>query len=318
MATNISEWRDGIREDVMLCPNPIIDKSVIEVIRRFCQVSRIWTETLTPIDVVAIQASDIAFVAGSPGTITTSSGDFVAAGFTAGDKLTTDSELNPGTYTIDTGGVAVGTLTLISSDDLVNESAGQAFTVAKNFYPITRASAEIINVTQPVEFVSNDDGGRHNVWPVSEWQMNQGGEYYHADFYSDYKDFYGWGSKLSKVSTYGWKRHAAAFPSRYLMSDTKELRLYPMPIESRTNALNVSVTLKPSRTATTVEDFLYNDYMEIIEHGTKARLLRMSKQPWFDMEMSGFHAGEFDRGLTKGFNTARYGRTDMVQRSCSA
>lgn len=82
---------------------------------------------------VAYSASTIAFVDGiaSADTITDSVNGFVTAGFTAGGTITVEGTTNnDGTYTIDT--VVAGTITLISADELTNESAGTNFTIIQN------------------------------------------------------------------------------------------------------------------------------------------------------------------------------------------
>lgn len=71
----------------------------------------------------------IAFVNGSPSTITDSNNGFVAAGFTAGQKISvTGSDDNTGTWTINT--VTAGTITLESDEVLVSEIAGERITIA--------------------------------------------------------------------------------------------------------------------------------------------------------------------------------------------
>lgn len=67
--------------------------------------------------------TSIAFVAGSPSTITDSNNGFVTAGFTAGQKIAiSGSDNNSGVWTIDT--VVAGTITLVAGEQLVAESAG--------------------------------------------------------------------------------------------------------------------------------------------------------------------------------------------------
>lgn len=78
-------------------------------------------------------ADTLAFVegGGSADTITDSANGLVGAGFTAGMGIIVEgSSNNDGrSYTIDTGGAAAGALTLVSGDDLVDESAGTDFTL---------------------------------------------------------------------------------------------------------------------------------------------------------------------------------------------
>lgn len=72
-----------------------------------------------------ISRSDISFDAATK-KIATVAGDFVAAGFVPGGKITVSgSASNNGTYTI----VTVSTLEIVTSEALVNESAGSSVTI---------------------------------------------------------------------------------------------------------------------------------------------------------------------------------------------
>lgn len=74
-------------------------------------------------------ASTIAFVAATK-TITDSGNGFVTAGFKNGMQIKVSGTIsNNGTYTI--ASVSAGTITLISTDTLVNESAGSSFTISE-------------------------------------------------------------------------------------------------------------------------------------------------------------------------------------------
>lgn len=72
--------------------------------------------------------TSIAFVTGSPSTITDSNSGFVTAGFTVGQKISiTGSDDNSGTWTI--ANVTAGTITLENNEVLVSESAGPRITI---------------------------------------------------------------------------------------------------------------------------------------------------------------------------------------------
>lgn len=80
-----------------------------------------------------LEGSDIALVSGSPDTITTAGGDFVAAGFTAGMVINiSGSAADDGYHTIEVGGVATGTLTLTTNASLTGETAGAQIRVAED------------------------------------------------------------------------------------------------------------------------------------------------------------------------------------------
>lgn len=72
--------------------------------------------------------TDIAFNDTNPDTITSTTTNFVTAGFVAGDGITVSgSTSNDGTYTIAT--VAATTITLIAGDTLTTEAAGASVTI---------------------------------------------------------------------------------------------------------------------------------------------------------------------------------------------
>lgn len=87
-----------------------------------------WMKTITTV----YTASTIAFVDSNPDTITDSANGFITAGFLPGDTLEiTGSTSNDGAYTIET--IAPGTITLITSDTLVAETAGASVTITGIF-----------------------------------------------------------------------------------------------------------------------------------------------------------------------------------------
>ena len=86
----------------------------------------------------SITASTIAFNDAGPDTITDSGDGFVAAGFVAGQVITvTGDSDNNGTYIIAT--VAVGTITLIATDALSDEVAGDSVTINSTYRDVTTA-----------------------------------------------------------------------------------------------------------------------------------------------------------------------------------
>jgi hypothetical protein len=64
--------------------------------------------------------------------------------------------------------------------------------------------------------------------------------------------------------------------------------------------LNVKAMLKPTKAATECPDFLYNDWLEEIAHGAKARLVMMSGREWFNPKMHDYHNKEFIKGWVEG------------------
>ena len=85
------------------------------------------------IDLSHYSGTDIAFVSGTPDTITSTVLNFTTL-FVAADVIVISGAANPannGAHTIAAGGVAANTLTLTSNTTLVNEAAGPTIVIAK-------------------------------------------------------------------------------------------------------------------------------------------------------------------------------------------
>lgn len=274
MATNLTEWIEEISGEVPGCLNPIITKNVLWTCRDFCKETRLWYEKLSPIDAIATTETDIAFVSGSPCTITTSAGDFTADGWTAGDQVISNSDDNPGVYTIDSGGVATGTLTLVSTDDVLDEDA-TGVTLSKSSYGLSTTSGEVIEVRK-------SRFGGSNLSPTSRQILDQSSEP-------------------------NWDKRTATTPTHFIVETDKRIRIVPMPSEYGENDIEVWVYLRPLTTATSVEDFLYEDYMETIRDGALARLFRMARQPWGDMQMAMVYEQAYESRRTDAFMKGQNG-----------
>lgn len=74
------------------------------------------------------------------------------------------------------------------------------------------------------------------------------------------------------------------------------LRLVRTPTSVQSVTLDISV--KPTQTATTVDDRLYDDWHEVIAAGTLARLYAMNGKPWTETQAAGMKAGAFEAGVT--------------------
>lgn len=74
--------------------------------------------------------------------------------------------------------------------------------------------------------------------------------------------------------------------------------------------LTVQVALKPTQTATTVEDKLFNDWIDPIVADAKARLFALSNKSWSDLTAAAHNSTLYRRGVStakakvrKGFST---------------
>lgn len=118
-SSNIYEWTGGVTTLLSTTSSTLTKTG-----------TNSWAEENFYSSIITETASTIAFVHGNPARITDSGAGFITAGFTNGMKIkVTGSVSNNGTYTI--ASVAAGTLTLIPTDVLIDESAGSAFTITQ-------------------------------------------------------------------------------------------------------------------------------------------------------------------------------------------
>lgn len=74
---------------------------------------------------------------------------------------------------------------------------------------------------------------------------------------------------------------------------SSELLLVPQPSATVQNALTMRVAVAPDRDSTTVSEDIYQNYLETIAKGARARLHSTPGQPFFDMGLSQLMAQRF-------------------------
>lgn len=85
------------------------------------------------------------------------------------------------------------------------------------------------------------------------------------------------------------------------------LRLDRAPSASK--PLKVCLALKPDRNATTVEDFLFNDWREAACAGAKWRLMTLPGKPWTNLEAAAYHRKVFDQSIRDAMRRVSHNNT---------
>lgn len=88
-------------------------------------------------------------------------------------------------------------------------------------------------------------------------------------------------------------------PRQYFWTAANTIGLYPIPDAAETAALVVRAALKPTRSATQLEDVLYEDWIDTLAHGTLARLHMMKDQPWASADRALLHGREYRAGTQR-------------------
>lgn len=76
-------------------------------------------------------------------------------------------------------------------------------------------------------------------------------------------------------------------------------RLYPVPDDDRMYEMYMFMALKPKRTATGMDEGIFNELQDVIIHGTLQHLLVMPNKNWQDRELASYHAKQYIFHLTE-------------------
>ncbi|MCK4252579.1 hypothetical protein KAX97_14115 [candidate division WOR-3 bacterium] len=113
-----------------------------------------------------------------------------------------------------------------------------------------------------------------------------------------------------------WPFRTSTTPSGYWVDKDKNILLYNTPTAASSEGLLVRCNLKPTKTCTTVEDFLYKDHFEVIGAGAKAKLFSRKAQSWYDPDLAGVFGSIFNVGINdaKPIKTTGYTKRPMKVR----
>lgn len=118
--------------------------------------------------------------------------------------------------------------------------------------------------------------------------------------------------EIGSVSAYNALAKDAEGPGQPRWIFQKEERVFsllPVPANNSVNAVTMRVALKPSRSATGVEDVIYEDYMETIGAGARSRLFMIPNTLHFNPQMAGVNKMQFDQGVNVARQRANRGHT---------
>jgi hypothetical protein len=75
-------------------------------------------------------------------------------------------------------------------------------------------------------------------------------------------------------------------PRLITQKDARSFSVYPIPNETVPNAITLRVALKPTRTSSTIDDVIFEDYAEIIGHGAISRLALSPDKPYTNPQLA--------------------------------
>lgn len=277
MATNISSWRSRILRNVSKCPVSIIDETVLDILRDFCEHTKIWTEQLPVIELVAYT---------SEYALTSANGDIV--GITHAEIDNTPilpiserildekdsgwrdkTAVTPTHYLMDHD----RTIRLVY---MPNEDSTAHFTLSDLTFDATTNTI----ASTAGGFTTNGLTSGHTV-TVSGTTSND----------RNFKITSATDVLLTVeggVTDEGTADASATFTVK---------------------GLSVWVALKPTLDATTIEDFIYEDYLEVIADGARGMLFGMAGQQWANGELATYYTKRYQAYRNRAANRKRLGLT---------
>ena len=110
----------------------------------------------------------------------------------------------------------------------------------------------------------------------------------------------------SMYSTTDW-RDRTGTPRYFTQDDELNIRLVPYPNASLASALKLRVSLKPTRSSTTVEARIYEEYLEAIKAGSLFRLKSQTSKPYSDPVGAANYLALFNIGIDSARDRASRG-----------
>jgi hypothetical protein len=86
-------------------------------------------------------------------------------------------------------------------------------------------------------------------------------------------------------------------PLQFFQKEARTFSVYPIPNETVKQSITLRVALKPTRSATTIDDLIYEEYAETIGSGAISRLALSPGKPYSNAGLANAHRALFQAGL---------------------
>lgn len=86
-------------------------------------------------------------------------------------------------------------------------------------------------------------------------------------------------------------------PRAFWMNADRTIKVFPIPKAS--GRMRVTAILKPSRSATGVEDWIYETFADTIVSGTIGRVAAIPGKDWTSPDLATFHTALYERAITQ-------------------
>jgi len=101
-------------------------------------------------------------------------------------------------------------------------------------------------------------------------------------------------------------------PQAFVKQSNSLMWIFPVPGTAEVSALRVRAILKPSRTTTSMDTEVANNYWDTIVSGTLARVLRMPSRDWTDLKTASIYYAMFQEQVNAAKIRARQADNPIV------
>jgi hypothetical protein len=121
-----------------------------------------------------------------------------------------------------------------------------------------------------------------------------------------------WGDKYTTagdIATYGSQ------PRSLTQISPHQFAVLPLPDAQRTYTMRMFYALKPSRSATGMDEVMFDELEDVIMHGALQQLLVLPNTNWSDRELAAYHAKQFVSQLAERRARANLGNARGTMRA---
>lgn len=90
-----------------------------------------------------------------------------------------------------------------------------------------------------------------------------------------------------------WRTAVSDTAQYFFLPDINHIRLIGIPTSNKVTKLTMRAALKPTMTATTIGDVLFDEFYDDIAYGAKARLFEMADKAWTNPAKAAEYRGKF-------------------------
>jgi hypothetical protein len=301
----ITAFRRSVRIRIPEVPGDTIDYYIRESIRDFCRRSLIWRDWLTNIDLIPAQGDVTGATRANPVVITAvangrSSNDVLRLSAIGGMVEISDlyfTIANPTTDTFELSGIDGTTYTEYTE-------GGYWKTRDMPTYTLTPPSGSLIIKPTVVRYRRTSSADYIDIYPQSE-----------NDIDSENRDWRTSGIHNERCQSscsdpFSWR--TCGTEAQYYLPDTETIGLTWRPTEAVTDGLRIKAVLQPDQTATTVPDFLFNDWANEIRDGALAEIYAIPGKEWTNLDMATYHRGLYRNGWKEALRSAESSNTNKA------